>query len=217
MKSQYSTYPRSRLPISLINLNLCLACLFVASSGISQDTLFTNYPGSSKKWEKIYHGANLLAENIYHDNGAQWMTVRYDQPSDEKWKWYYDNGSPYFEATIVHDELQGLYSIWYENGQLAERIEFKDNLENGVGLFYYPSGQLAMQGLYKNGAMTGDWQFFDPEGRPAHGAWQWVFAASAENIRIQGVLEHGIPVGTWQYKSTANQGRANQLRFTKSY
>lgn len=217
MKSQHSEDPRLLLPFSMVTLILMFACLFFANSSISQDTLFTNYPGSSKKWEKIYDGANLQAENIYHDNGAQWMTVRYDQPSDEKWKWYYDNGNPYFEATIIQDELQGIYSIWYENGQLAERIEFKDNLENGVGLFYYPTGQLAMQGLYENGKMTGQWQFFDVEGRPARGAWKWVFAASQNHIRVQGELTNGTPVGTWKYKSTANQGRANQLCFTQTY
>jgi antitoxin component YwqK of YwqJK toxin-antitoxin module len=62
------------------------------------------------------------------------MTVQYDKASAENWKWYYDNGNPYFEATIVNDWLQGRYKIWYENGQLAEELFFKDNIEYGPAL-----------------------------------------------------------------------------------
>ena len=73
----------------------------------AQDTLITNYPNTQQRWEKVYAKGEKTAENIYHANGTPWMTVQYDSKSEENWKWYYDNGNPYFEATIIDDLLQG--------------------------------------------------------------------------------------------------------------
>ena len=71
-----------------------------------------------------------VRENIYHKNDKEWMTVSYQKDRAENWEWYYDNGNPYFKATIVNDQLQGRYQVWYENGQLSEELYFSDNIEN---------------------------------------------------------------------------------------
>jgi antitoxin component YwqK of YwqJK toxin-antitoxin module len=145
------------------------------------------------------------------------MTVTYSPDSKEDWKWYYDNGNPYFEATIVDNLLQGQYQIWYENGQLAESINFKDNLEIGIAEFFHPNGQMAMKGVFKDGEMVGEWQFYDEQGNPPTGMWEWKFAASPENLRVKGLLIYGNPSGEWMNWTTANQGQSNQKIFTKHY
>lgn len=195
----------------------CLAYLCFFFAGISQDTINTNYPGSNQKWERVYKNDQKIVENIYYLNGNQWMTAEYDAKEEETWKWYYENGNPYFEATIINDQIQGTYTIWYENGQLAEILIFKDNLEDGPAVFYYPNGQIAMQGYYENGEMVGEWNFFGKNGNLPDGKWDYKFAASNENTRIKGAFAYGNPIGKWIYKTTANQGLKNQKVFKLSF
>ena len=179
----------------------------------AQDTLFTTYPNSNQTWEKIYMDGKIYKENIYHKNDEQWMTVQYEDSEIENWNWYYDNGNPYFRATIQNELLQGTYTIWYENGQVAEELIFVDNIEEGPAMFYYENGQLASTGNYSKGQMVGDWQFFDNTGQPFTGFWEWNFAASQNNARMQGKVSQGKPYGNWKYLSTANQGKASQIQF----
>ena len=183
----------------------------------AQDTLITNYPNSQQKWEKIYVDDQKIEERIYHNNGQAWMTAKYSEDRLEQWKWFFENGAPYFEATIIDDQLQGKYKIWYENGQLAEDLIFKNNLENGSAKFYHSNGQLAMQGQYKEGKMEGNWQFFDEDGATTNGPWIWKFAASMEHIRMNGELKKGTRFGQWTYRTTANQNQADQKVFKEIF
>ncbi|MEL6718368.1 MAG: hypothetical protein AAFP82_06605 [Bacteroidota bacterium] len=183
----------------------------------AQDTLLTKYPNSTLRWEKVYQEEEKIAENIYHENGEAWMTVQYQNEANQVWKWYYDNGNPYFEAIIVDDLLQGSYKIWYENGQLAEQLFFKDNVENGLAVFYHSNGQLAMKGIFEKGQMIGDWEFFTAEGETPDGVWEWYFAAALDQIRVKGQFKNGQPYGKWVYWGTANQGRKSQLVFEKEF
>ena len=198
-------------------LSLVAAMLGLGLCAQSTDTVLTTYPDTDQRWEKIYAQGEKVAENIYYTNDTAWMTVRYDRDEVEHWKWYYDNGNPYFEATIINDWLQGSYKIWYEDGQLAEEIFFEDHVENGPAIFYHPNGQIAMQGLYRDGEMVGDGAFFDKNGHPPNGNWSWPFAASLDNIRVEGQFKNGQPTGTWTYRGTGNQGRSSQLQFQRLY
>ena len=181
------------------------------------DTLITNYPNSDQRWEKIYSGEDKVAENIFHSNGVEWMTVQYDDRDSENWKWYYDNGQPYFEALIINDLLEGIYRIWYPNGQLAEELRFRNSLENGPAVFYHENGQIAMSGMYKDGEMIGEWKFFDENGKSPSGIWTWPFAASMKNIRMEGELLNGRRIDSWTYRGTAEQNRKGQKIFTEVY
>lgn len=198
-----------------IKISSLIVLIFIFYADLhAQDTLRTNYPNTNQRWEKIYDQGKKTAENIYHQNNLPWMTVQYTSDQVEEWKWYHENGNPYFQATIINDLLQGHYQIWYENGQLAESLFFVDNLENGIAHFYHLNGQLSMQGSYKMGKMVDDWQFFDEFGEPATGLWKWMFAASRASIRMEGLLRNGQPIGDWKYRTTADMGAPDQKVFT---
>ncbi|MEM6877387.1 MAG: hypothetical protein AAF544_02425 [Bacteroidota bacterium] len=185
--------------------------LAISRQVAAQDTLVTQYPNTQQRWEKIFLADEKVAENIYYENGAPWMTVKYDEDRTEYWKWFHANGEPFFEATIINDKIQGTYRIWYENGQLAEELLFVDQLENGPATFYHPNGQLAMSGQYAMGKMTGEWHFLAEDGSPANGEWQWQFAALPEFTRLSGSLDHGNPVGEWTYRTTATPENGEQI------
>ncbi|MEL6558542.1 MAG: hypothetical protein AAFQ94_10180 [Bacteroidota bacterium] len=187
-----------------------IACLLSVIALYAQDTIRTQYPNTQQSWEKIFIAGEKVAENIYYENGMPWMTFQYEKDQTEKYKWFHDNGKPFFEATNVDGKLQGSYRVWYENGQLAEQLYFIDNLEDGRATFYYSNGQLAMSGQYDMGKMTGNWQFFAQDGSPAEGEWQWQFSALPKFTRVSGSLENGVPVGKWIYRTTATSKNSKQ-------
>ena len=193
---------------------------FFAASFISfatclngQDTLQSNYPGTNQQWEKIFEGGQKIKETIYYSDNSTWMQAEYDGDV-ESWNWYYENGNPYFSATIVDDLIQGTYRIWYRNGQIAEEIEMTDNRENGPASFYYPSGQVAAKGKYKEGRMVGDWTFFNNEGQLFDGDWKWLFAADSAKVRMQGEVRGGKLAGKWEYRTIDRLGDGEEPRFT---
>lgn len=179
--------------------------------GNAQDTLVKNYPETNQRWETIYIKGKKAKETIYYNTGQSWMNAEYDDKNKEHWKWYHQNGNPFFKATIINDKIEGTYQIWYENGQLAEQLNFKHQIEEGVAQFYYPNGQLAMRGSYSNGKMIGNWDFFDKEGHPADGQWEWPFAALPDQIRMIGTLENGKRVGKWTYQTTTSGKERKQF------
>ena len=184
-------------------IGLLTLLLSVSFSLFAQDTLSTNYPDSKKVWKKVYSDSKKTQDLIYWENGREWMTARYDSADVEYWKWYHENGNPYWKATIIRDELQGVYKIWYESGQLAEEVIFLNHLEDGPAVFYYENGQIASTGNYENGKMVGHWQFYDQSGNSFDGQWSWPFAAETETNRMEGTIENGKRVGVWIYQTTA--------------
>lgn len=177
----------------------------------AQDTIVKNYPETDQRWEIVYSEGKKIKETIYYNTGKSWMTAKYDVDNKEYWRWYHQNGNPFFKATIINDKIEGKYQIWYENGQLAEQLNFKHQIEEGLAQFYYPNGQLAMKGTYTNGKMIGNWDFFDKKGQPADGQWEWPFAALPNQIRIKGTLENGKRVGRWTYQTSASGKEKKQF------
>ncbi|MDW3191448.1 MAG: hypothetical protein R8G66_03760 [Cytophagales bacterium] len=189
---------------------------FIGFGTMAQDTLETTYPGTTQRWIKRFESGHKIDETIYYDNDQIWMKVQYVN-GQEKWNWYHENGAPYFEATIKNDSLQGWYQIGYKNGQIAEKIMYQNNLENGVAFFYYPNGQLAMRGSYEQGRMLEGWQCFDLDGHPANGDWQWAFAADTSKLRMEGVVLNGAMIGEWTYTSIGNLATEKEKQFNVTF
>lgn len=186
--------------------------IFAASYSLGQDTVRTNYPNTSQEWRKVFLDRQKIEETIFYASGQPWMTAKYEEGA-AYWRWYHPNGNPFFEATIVNDKIQGLYKVWYENGQIAEEIYFIDHLENGKATFYHSNGQLAMTGEYIEGRMSGPWFFFTKHGDKATGQWKWPFAALPAKQRMQGRVTSGEPVGLWNYVTTAGEGTYEYQQF----
>lgn len=167
-------------------LKTLFIAILVSSIDHAQDTIDKDYPNTKQRWEIVYNEGEKSAETIYYSSGDAWMTAKYDTGKREYWSWYHKNGNLFFKATIIDNKLEGVYRIWYENGQLAEQLNFKSQLEEGPAKFYHPNGQLAMSGQYREGEMIGEWRFFDESGCPASGEWKWFFAALPDELRLQG-------------------------------
>ena len=125
-----------------------------------------------------YNNGELAAEGCYYDN-----------QKDSLWKYY-----SYYSKYLIADEFyqkvkkNGLSRTYFRNGKIAEELEYKDGLMNGIWKQYFDDGILKLEsfyvqdersgsfttyysngitetfGYFVNNLMEKKWQYFDEEG-----------------------------------------------------
>lgn len=58
----------------------------------------------------------------------------------------------------------GIWSYYYENGQLESRGNFRNDLPHGKWIWFYSNGTLKAEGSYVNGIQEGEWRSFNEQG-----------------------------------------------------
>ena len=102
----------------------------------------------------------------------------------------------------------GVYTDYYENGQLESRINYKNGKREGFGERFHENGQLLATGHFKKGKQTGvDERFYDSgevywkrnwKGGELHGVWESFYINGKTKI-----------LSDWK-----NGKELNQTRFT---
>lgn len=130
------------------------------------------------------------------DNSA--YTIFYDQLKNKvsegkvinkmyegQWK-YYHKASKSIMATENYSKgkLEGLRSVFYSNGKIAEEIIYKNDLKNGVYKRYTEAGIIIEESNYKNDQYDGLATFRD---------------ADDGNIVSKGKFVNGKKAGIWQF------------------
>jgi antitoxin component YwqK of YwqJK toxin-antitoxin module len=60
---------------------------------------------------------------------------------------------------------QGLWEFnYYENGNIARKGSYKDDLAEGEWRYYFENGQLYSKGSYVNGNKDGIWEYYNKDG-----------------------------------------------------
>ena len=78
---------------------------------------------------------------------------------------YYENGNLRNKVNYKEGEPKGLIEWYYENGQLEKKGNYKEGLrEDGLWEFYYKDGQLSYKYNYKDGKKDGVWVNFNQDG-----------------------------------------------------
>ena len=78
---------------------------------------------------------------------------------------YYENGNLRNKVNYKDGEPKGLIEWYYENGQLEKKGNYKEGLrEDGLWEFYYKDGQLSYKYNYKDGKKDGVWVNFNQDG-----------------------------------------------------
>ncbi len=112
-------------------------------------------------------GKNRIGEWIYyHKQGKSVMTRE-----------YYENG-----------ELQGIKTVYYLNHKIAEEIEYKKGVKEGLNNYYSPQGVILKKLLYVNGELHGSAAYYDAYG----------------NITLKGNYKRGRKDGIWQHYKDGN-------------
>jgi len=157
------------------------------------------------------HGKEIGTFNFYDDTKAKSIiatrefnakdnsayTIFYDQNKnkvsegkvvnklfDGPWK-YYHQASKTIMATenYKNGKLEGLRSVFFPNGAIAEEINYKNNLKDGIYKKYTEKGIVLEESTFKNNEYNGLTIFKDSEG----------------NVASKGQFVNGKKSGIWQF------------------
>jgi len=122
---------------------------------------------------------------FYYQNGTLAAEGKYVyQKKDSIWNYYsyYTQTLSYLE-TYSNGMKNGVSKKYYDNGQEAEVLFWKDDLEHGLWQQFYEDSTLRLTSDYQNGKINGSYKVFSREG---------ILLISGKYI--QDVLD-----GTWTY------------------
>jgi antitoxin component YwqK of YwqJK toxin-antitoxin module len=141
--------------------------------------------------------ASVIATREFNAKDNSAYTIFYDQNNNKvsegkvvnklfegQWK-YYHQASKAIMATENYSKgkLEGLRTVFYPDGKIAEEISYKNNFKNGIYKKYTEKGIVLEESLFKNNKYDGLAIFRDSEG----------------NIVSKGQFLSGKKVGIWQF------------------
>ena len=101
-----------------------------------------------------------------------------------EWKYYHQGSSVIMtKENYSKGKLEGLRSVFYNNGKIAEEQFYKNNLKNGSYKKYAENGIVLEESNYKNDLYDGLAVFKDPDG----------------SIVSKGKFSNGKKAGIWQF------------------
>jgi len=142
-------------------------------SGNIKATMNFNAAGNLAEAKLFYEDGQLAAEGYY-----------YGSLKDSLWKYY-----SYFEGTVISDEIfnkgkkHGISHKYYPNGNITEKIEWKNDIKDGNWEQYYEDSSLRLKGRYLNDELSGDIIVYYPDGK----------------IQIKGYYLNGERHGKWSF------------------
>lgn len=146
---------------------------------------------------------SIIATREFNANDNAAYTIFYDQAKNKvsegkvvnklfegQWKYYHQASSTIMTVeNYKNGKLEGLRSVFYPNGKIAEEIDFKNNMKDGVYKKYSDNGIVLEEAIYKNNEYNGLAVFRDPEG----------------NIVSKGQFSKGKKSGIWQFFEKGKQ------------
>lgn len=134
---------------------------------------------------------------------TQWFDAEFNMTSREKAAYYrpmpkktgdyyyiidyYKNGNKFREGKaksyqVAHEEFEGLLTFFFNNGVVAEKINYSNGKKNGLYAAYYISGDLKEDGSFLADKREGNWRIFYKNGK----------------IKSKGKYRDGEKVGVWK-------------------
>jgi antitoxin component YwqK of YwqJK toxin-antitoxin module len=101
-----------------------------------------------------------------------------------QWKYYHKESKDIMTIeNYKNGKLEGLRSVFYLNGKIAEEMNYKNNLKDGMYKKYAENGIVLEESIYKNNEFNGLAIFRDPDG----------------NVVSKGQFINGKKTGMWQF------------------
>ena len=174
------------------------------------------------------HGKEIGIFNFYDDTKAKSIiatrefnakdnsayTIFYDQNKNKvsegkvvnklfegQWK-YYHQASKNIMTTenYVNGKLEGLRTVFYISGKIAEEISYKNNLKNGFYKKYTEKGILLEESMFKNNIYNGLAIFSDTNG----------------NVVSKGQFVNGKKSGIWQFFEKGKLVKETNMSFPEN-
>ena len=131
---------------------LFLLLMLTVLSSCNDDVQKSYWDNGKLKSELRYADGKLNGECVwYYPNGQQWMRVNYvDDIKDGVVLTYAENGKLTAEEYYTGGKLNGPFKKWYDNGQLFQDGQYADMMD-GLWLIFYPEGQLSARAQFDKG------------------------------------------------------------------
>ena len=187
--------------------------------GIYEDTKNLKYEGTFEHGKEV--GVFTFFDNIKtkkviatrefnpKDNSA--YTIFYDQNKNKvsegkvvnklfegRWNYYHKASKAIMTIeNYANGKLEGLRSVFYPNGKIAEEINFKDNLKEGICKRYTENGIVIEESAYKNNEYNGTTTFKDSDG----------------NLISKGNFVDGKKAGVWHFYEKGKLSKEENMSF----
>ena len=130
---------------------------------------------SSPSWSET-----VTIDDLKEKNGFYYKKFSIFSPLDFLYRFtgivesYYENGNLRNKVNYKEGEPKGLIEWYYENGQLEKKGNYKEGLrEDGLWEYFYKNGQLLEKGNFKDGRKDGTWEYFYKNGQlSSKGNWK---------------------------------------------
>lgn len=173
--------------------------------GNYQDTKNPKYEGTFDHGKEVgiftffdnTQSKTVIATREFNPKDTSCYTIFYDQRKNKvsegklvnklyegQWKYYHKASK--IIMTIENygkGNLEGLRSVFYTSGKIAEEANYKNNLKNGNYKRYTETGILIEESIYSNNEYNGLATFRDVDG----------------NIASKGMFTNGKKSGIWQF------------------
>ena len=140
---------------------------------------------------------SLIATREFNPTDEVAYTTFYDQSKNKvsegkvfnrqfegEWKYYHQKSTVVMTIeNYSKGKLEGLRSVYYPNGKIAEEQMYKNNLKNGFYKKYAENGVILEEANYKNNLYDGLAVFKDPD----------------DSIVSKGKFSNGKKSGIWQF------------------
>lgn len=191
--------------------------------GVYADTKNPKYEGTFEHGKEVgvftffdnTKTKRVIATREFNPNDNSAYTIVYDQLKNKvsegkvvnklsEGKWiYYHKASKAIMATENYGKgkLEGLRSVFYPNGKIAEEILYKNDLKNGPYKRYTESGIIIEESNYKNNEYDGLAIFRDPDDG---------------TIVSKGKFVNGKKAGIWQFFEKGKLVKEENMSFPQA-
>ncbi|RZN81523.1 MAG: toxin-antitoxin system YwqK family antitoxin [Winogradskyella sp.] len=106
-----------------------------------------------------------------------------------KWVFFHKNSQNIMieENYNTNGQLEGLRSVMFINGKVAEVAEYQKDVLNGTTKIYSESGKLLQESLYKDDKLNGQTIYYDIDGQ----------------LQAKGNFKANLKTGIWEYYKNA--------------
>ena len=170
-----------------------------------KDGKFTGYyPSGKVEYVKRYEEDKPMGEwKFVKEDGTTKKIEQYEMgKKNEEWITYEENGDVYYQYWVQDSLISEYADLHYPNGQLIEKISYKEGKKNGKFTGYYESGQTKYIRTYKDDKLEGKYADYTESG-------QILLKQSYVNDLLDGASKEWYLNGKVKVKTSYTAGKLN--------
>lgn len=140
-----------------------LATRVFSDNGKVAQTTFFDQKNNKVSEGKTINRLNEGVWNYYHKASKQLMKVEHYKNGklNGMQTIYYPSGKIAETRDFKNGEREGMYKVYFENGIISEESTFKNNQYHGPAIFRDANGQVVSKGNFVNDEKKGIWEFYN--------------------------------------------------------